>query len=390
MNYTITKNNRTLTYVLMAIGLVAIVYGFVSDPHRTWASLLLNNFYVMAIALAGTFFLAFNSVAQSSWWVVLKRVVEAMGTHILPAGIIMLLIFAFGHHDLYHWTHAELYDKSSDHYDKILDGKHGFLNIPFFVIRMIVYFGIWIIFTRIFRKESLLEDTDGDLKHYKKTFRFGAAFLVLFGITSSMSAWDFIMSVDSHWFSTLFGWYIFAGLFVSGLTVIAMLVVYLKSRGYLESVNDNHLQDIGKYMFAFSIFWTYLWFAQFMLIWYANLPEEVVYYIARMDHYRGLFITNFAINFSVPFLLFMTRDAKRKKNLLLIGGVFMLIGHWIDVYLMVTPGTQGSHGHIGFIELGTLAGLAGLFLFMVFNALSKAPMMPQKHPMLEESKHFEL
>ncbi len=313
-----------------------------------------------------------------------------MGTHILPAGILMLLIFAFGHHDLYHWTHPELYDKSSHHYDKILEGKSGYLNIPFFVIRMIAYFVIWVVFTRIFRKESLLEDVDGDLKHYKKSFRMGAAFLVLFGISSSMSAWDFIMSVDSHWFSTLFGWYIFAGLFVSGLTVMALLVVYLKSQGYLEYVNDSHIQDLGKYMFAFSIFWTYLWFVQFMLIWYANLPEEVVYYIARQDNYRTLFVLNFCINFGVPFLLFMTRDAKRKKTYLVIGGIIMLVGHWIDIYLLVTPGTQGSHGHIGFIEIGTLAGIAGLFLFMVFNALSKAPLMPQKHPLLEESKHFEL
>jgi hypothetical protein len=390
MNYTITKNNKTLAFVLMAVGLIALVYGFVTDVHRTWASLLMNNFYVMAIALAGTFFIAFNTVAQASWAVVLRRVPEAMGTYILPAGVFMLLIFAFGHHDLYHWTHAELYKKGSEHFDPILYGKQWYLNIPFFVVRMIAYFAVWVIFTRILRKESLLQDTDGDLKHYKKSFRMGAAFLVLFGISSSMSAWDFIMSIDSHWFSTLFGWYVFIGLFVTGLTVMAMLVVYLKSQGYLEYVNDSHIHDLGKYMFAFSIFWSYLWFAQFMLIWYANLPEEVTYYIARQDHYRCLFLANVAINFTVPFLLFMTRDAKRKKAMLLIGGTIMLIGHWIDVYLMVTPGVMGSHGHIGFIEVGMLAGFAGVFLFMVFNAMSKAPMTPLKHPMLEESKHFEL
>jgi hypothetical protein len=302
----------------------------------------------------------------------------------------MLIVCWFGRHDLYHWTHAELYVKGSEHFDPILYGKQWYLNQPFFFLRMITYFAIWVIFTKIFRKESVLQDIDGDIKHYKKSFRLGAAFLVLFGITSSMSAWDFIMSIDSHWFSTLFGWYVFIGLFVSGLTVMAMLVVYLKGQGYLEYVNDSHIQDLGKYMFAFSIFWSYLWFAQFMLIWYVNLPEEVVYFIARQDHYRGLFLANVGINFTVPFLLFMTRDAKRKKVMLLIGGAIMLIGHWIDIYLMVIPGTMGANGHIGFIELGLLAGFAGLFLYVVFNAMSKAPMMPLKHPLLEESKHFEL
>lgn len=388
MNYNFTKNNKTIAIALMAIGLVAIVIGFNSDPHRTWSSLLVNNFYFLAIGLAGTFFIAFNTVAQSGWWVVIKRVPEAMGAQILPSGILMILIFFLGKHDLYHWTHEGITDPTSHHYDPIIAGKSGYLNVPFFVIRMFAYVGIWTIFTYLLRKESLKMDVANNNAPWQKSIKLGAAFLVLFAITSSTSAWDFLMSVETHWFSTLFGWYTFAGLFITGLTTMALLVVYLKSQGYLEYVNENHIHDLGKYMFAFSVFWTYLWFVQFMLIWYSNLPEEVTFYINRMENYRGLFIANFLINFCVPFLLFMTRDAKRKRKLLVFGGIIMLIGHWIDFFMIVIPGAQGTHGQIGFIEIGIFLGIAGLFLFMFFRSLSKAPVTPQKHPMLEESIHF--
>ena len=393
MRYNFTKNNKNLTFVLMGIGIITIVVGFLMNPHRTWSALLVNNFYFMAIALCGTFFVAVNTISQAGWAVVLRRIPEAMGTFIIISAVGMILIFIFGHHDIYQWTHPEYYNKFlpdgktlNPDYDKIMVGKHGFLNIPFFTARMIAYFIIWVGFTKWIRKESLQEDLDGDIKHYDKSIKMGAIFIILFGITSSTAAWDFIMSIDVHWFSTLFGWYIFAGLFVSGLATICLFAIYLKSKGYLEEVNENHFHDIGKFMFAFSIFWTYLWFSQFMLIWYANLPEEVTYFKARWDHYRLLFWCNFFINFIFPFLVLMTRDAKRKRKILLIAGIAIVCGHWIDVYLMIMPGTMGNTwSGFNLIEIGIMLGYLGLFLYSVLNALSKAPLVVQKHPLLKES-----
>ncbi len=386
MEFNFTNNSKNFFRVLMAIGVLTIIVGFLMNPHRTWAALLVNNFYFTAIALCGTFFVAVNYIAQAGWAVGFKRVPEAMGQFILFGGIGMILIFLFGHHDLYHWTHPENYVKETPDYDAILDGKKGFLNIPFYSIRLVAYFLIWAGFTYWLRKESLAEDLTGGIGHYDKSVKIGTVYIILFGITSSTSAWDFLMSVDAHWFSTLFGWYTFAGLFVSGLATMCMLIIYLKSKGHLGNVNENHLHDVGKFMFAFSIFWTYLWFSQFMLIWYANLPEEVTYFKARWDHYRFIFWLNFFINFCFPFLVLMTRDAKRKVKVLIIAGTAIIIGHWLDVYLMVIPGTIGNEWHgFNLIEFGVMFGYAGAFLFVVFTSLTKAPLIAKNHPLLAES-----
>ncbi len=399
MRYIFTKNNKTLSIALMVVGILSIAYGFAmnEEHHRAWSSLLLGNYYFLSIALAGTFFLAVQYVAEVGWSAGLKRVFEAIGSFIPYGGGLMLLIFLLGHHDLYHWTHHELFQKfledgktPNPEYDAILAGKSGFLNIPFFTIRMVAYVLIWTIFTKLLRKESTLMDLDGDIKRHKRMIKFSAIYLVLYLVTSSTSAWDFIMSTDPHFFSTLFGWYTFASLFVSGLAAMTLLTIFLKKKGYLEQINENHLHDLGKWMFAFSIFWTYLWFAQFMLIWYANLPEEIAYFIARFANYKGLFIANFCINFFVPFLALMSRDSKRKTNLLIFVAFAILIGHWIDMFLMIMPSTVGAHWGIGISEIGTTIFFAGLFIWVVLKTLTKAPLVPLNHPMIGESNHFHI
>jgi hypothetical protein len=391
--YELTRNNKMIPLVMIAIGIIAIAMGFMTDKTRTWAVLLQNNFYFTAISLAGTFFIAFNYAAQAGWAVGIKRVPEAMGSFLKYGMIGMLVIFLLGHEHLYHWTHhtfAELSDPKNPNFDPIMAGKTGFLNIPFYVTRMIIYGLIWVGFTHILRKHSLQEDLDGNISHYKRSVVLSAIFLVCFAVSSSMAAWDFLMSIDAHWFSTLFGWYTFAGLFVSGLAMMALFILYLKMRGYMNHISESHLHDVGKFMFAFSIFWTYLWFSQFMLIWYANLPEEVVYYQTRWRLFKSLWVGNFLINFIMPFFILMTRDAKRKNAILWVAGVIILIGHWIDVYVMVMPGTVGAHWHIGFIEIGTAVGYLGAFILSTLTELSKATLVPKNHPMLPETLHHHI
>ena len=397
MNYTFNQKNKTIAYVLMAVGIVSIVASFLTHNHQSWSNLLQNTFYFMGISLTGTFFLAVQYAAEVGWSVVLKRILEAMGQFLPFAAVLMLIVF-FGNyiaahnggHYLYHWLHEELYDPASAEYDAIIAGKSGYLNLPFFIIRMLAYFAIWIGFTFLFRKLSLKEDIEGGNANYLKAKKYSATFLVLFAVTSSTAAWDFIMSIDTHWYSTLFGWYTFAGMFISGLAVMNFILVYLVKKGNMPWITEHHLHDVGKFMFAFSIFWTYLWFAQFMLIWYANLPEEVTYFMIRIDHYKGLFLANFFINFIAPFLLLMTRDAKRKLNLLMTLSVILFIGHWIDIFLMVTPGVVKEEWHIGWMEIGTTLGFLGLFMFVVQNALAKAPLLREKHPLLQESLHHSI
>jgi uncharacterized membrane protein YczE len=394
MTYNFTQKNKTIALVLMAVGLISVIAAFVTHNHQAWSNLLHNTFYFMAIALGGTFFLAVQYSAEVGWSVVLKRILEAMG-QFLPIACIFMAVVFFGNyiaahnggHYLYHWLHEELYDPASAEYDAIIAGKSPYLNLPFFVARMLAYFVIWVGFTRVLRSLSLKEDVEGGTANYFKAKRLSTIFLVLFAVTSSTAAWDFIMSIDTHWFSTLFGWYTFAGIFISALAVMNFILGYLVKKGYMPFITEHHLHDAGKFMFAFSIFWTYLWFAQFMLIWYANIPEEVTYFMVRFEHYRGLFIANFLINFITPFLLLMTRDAKRKVNMLMTISVILFIGHWIDTFLMVTPGVVKAGWHIGWMEIGTTIGFLGMFMYVVQASLAKAPLLREKHPLLQESLH---
>ena len=388
MNYTFTQKNKIFTYILIGIGLIAIITGFAVDSHRAWANLLVNNFFFLAIALFGTFFVAMQYLSEAAYAVALKRVPEAMSQFLWVAGPLMLLIFLFGHHDLYHWTHHELYDIESEHYDEILAGKSAFLNIPFFIIRMLICIGGWLWATHLLRKYSLQQDLSGGLIFHKKSLTVSAIFLVFFAVTSSTSSWDWLMSVDAHWFSSIFGWYVFSGLWVSGTITTILFIIYLKKKGHLPNVNENHLHDMGKWMFAISMVWTYLWFSQFMLIWYANLPEEVMYFQFRIEHYRTIFFGMLVVNFVLPFFALIARDTKRNVRFLVVVGVLIFLSHWADVFVMVMPGTVGEHWHIGFIEVGTFLGFLGLFLYVVQRSLAKVPLEIENHPYLEESIHL--
>ena len=196
------------------------------------------------------------------------------------------------------------------------------------------------------------------------------------------------MSLDPHWFSTLFGWYVFAGMMVCAITTIALVTIYLKSKGYLEKVNDSHIHDLAKFMFAFSIFWTYLWFSQFMLIWYSNIPEEVTYFITRIEDYNLPFFAMIAMNFIFPLLLLMNSDYKRVNWFVVMAGIVILLGHYVDIFNMVMPATVGKSWSFGFVEIGALLFFLGLFILFVFTSLTKRPLEPKRNPLIEESKHF--
>lgn len=398
MNYTVSTRTRNITFILMGVGLLSIGYGAFSlnpfgeghEATRFWANMFINAFFFMAIALAGTFFTAVQYVGQSGWYAAIKRVPEAISQYIYVGAAIFAVVLALGGHHLYHWQHEGIMDPTSHHYDEIIAGKKGFLNIPFFWIATLIYLGGWSAFTYIFRKRSLQEDIEGGISNHRKNYFTAAWFIVFFAVSSSTSSWHWILSIDTHWFSTMFGWYIFAGMFISGLITIVLFTVYLKSKGYLPGVNENHLHDIGKFMFAFSVFWTYIWFSQFMLIWYANIPEEVTYFMDRFGAYKGIMLANIAINFVFPFLTLMMRDAKRNGVVLGVVGTIIFLGHWSDMFQIVMPGTVGEKFHFGIMEVGTFFFFLGLFLFIVHRSLAKAATEPKNHPFLEESLHHHI
>jgi hypothetical protein len=257
---------------------------------------------------------------------------------------------------------------------------------------MVIFFGMWYWFFTLIRKNMVAEDINPSTSYWFKNRVISAWFLIFFAISSSVCAWDWIMSIDTHWFSTMFGWYVFASWWVTGLAVITLLVAFLKDAGYLKVVNANHMHDLGKFCFAFTIFWTYIWFAQFLLIYYANIPEETVYFIERMRNspYGWIFYLNLIVNFVLPFLLFMTRDSKRHLSMLKVVCIIIVIGHWFDFYNMVTPGVMQHKGSVGLLEIGTFLVFVAAFLLVVLNSLSKIPLFGKNDPMLEESLHHHI
>ena len=360
---------------------------------RVYTSLWHNNVFFAGLGIIGLFFVAIQYAAQAGWSAPIKRIPLAIGHWIPISGVLMLVLWFVVKGDVFHWTHHNLYEGAEA--DKALIGKSAYFFWPlhaggfplFYILRMVLFFGLWYMFFIMIKKHMLQEDIEGGTQHWYSARKLSAIFLVIFAVSSSVSAWDWVMSIDPHWFSTMFGWYVFASWWVSGLALITLIVANLKDAGYLKMVNSNHLHDLGKFVFAFSIFWTYIWFSQFMLIYYANIPEETVYFIQRIQNapYSGIFYANLILNFVLPFLLLMTRDAKRHLSMLKVVTPIVIFGHWIDFYNMITPGVMKYEGGFGLLELGLGMIFLSAFLFVTFNALSKVPLVAKHHPMMEES-----
>ncbi len=439
--YTFSSKLKTFSFILIALGIIGIAYGFLTVPKSTqevekmladshhgshatdahvvsgdahattdahadkehkehvdhvfhqlknkpWSAFYVACIFFLLIALGTLAFYGIQIAAQAGWSPVLFRVMEGITAYLLPGSIIffsllILVSMHFSHYPIFVWMDDAVVAK-----DHLLQKKAGFLNVPFFLIRAAIYLTLWNLYRYFSRRNSIKLDETFDIALHKKNFKLSAAFLVVFIVTESMMSWDWIMSVDPHWFSTLFGWYVFSSFFVSGITMITIITLYLKSKGYLEEVNKSHLQDLAKYMFAFSVFWAYLWFSQFMLIWYANIPEEVTYFVTRIRDYNLPFFGMMVLNFVFPILILMNADFKRLTWIVIGAGVVILFGHYIDFFVMIMPATVGDQWFIGVSEISSVLFFLGIFLFVVFKALEKAPLIAKGYPLMGESKHF--
>lgn len=391
--FQLNKKLHFTSISMIVIGLLSLVIGFMSDAHSTWTNLLFNNYFFLGISLFAVVFVAIQYVAEAGWSTVFKRVPEAMMAFLPYAGIIMLFIViaAVMHwNHIYHWLEPGIMDPNEPNYDKIIAGKEPYLNAPFFLIRSIVYVIIWIYCARKLRQLSIKGDLEGDIgeRSFFKGLRVSGWFLVFFAVTSCTAAWDWIMSIDTHWFSTLFGWYIFSEWATIGFTTILLIALFLQKTGHLPDLNDSHIHDLGKFIFAFSIVWTYMWFSQFMLIWYANIPEEVTYFITRLEDYQIPFFGMLVMNFILPFLILINSDFKRLNWIIVTAGIIILIGHYMDVFNMIMPSAVGDQWSFGIPELGSLMFFTGLFVYIVFDSLTKAPLEAAGDPLNKESEKF--
>jgi hypothetical protein len=394
---------------MIAVGIAGIVYGFLSgSAERTFANLLLMGYYMVTVCLFGVIFCAIEYISQSGWSVSILRIPQVFARILPVAALVLLAIISAGIFTthpgkneagiitvvpyLYKlWALKGVATPHHINYDAVIAGKSGFLNIPFFFIRLVAFLTFYSMAGWMLVKYSHHEDRAGGIANYKKSFSLSAVFLLVFFFTVPLFVFDTIMSLDAHWYSTLFGWYNLSGFLAVGFPVITLTVIYLQEVGYLPWVNKNHLQTLGVLIFGFSIFWTYLWFEQFLLMYYSNLPEEAVYFYKRWEpEFQFWFWLNLTINFCVPFFVLMSRDAKLKVKVMKVTCILLVLGHWLDYWQMIMPGTTGPqanwYSEIGIIEATILVGFTGLFCYMMLYSLSKLKSLaPKNHPFLQES-----
>lgn len=401
--FVVPKRYNMWSMGLMAVGVLSIILLYVThgtkgehEQARFWASLLQNSVFFLLVVNAAMFFICATTLAWGGWQISFRRVAEAISACVPVLGVIcgaILLAIVFGgNHAIYHWT-----DTEHVQHDPILLHKAGFLNKTFFTVWTILTIVLWSFLGWKMRKFS--RDTDkGQMsveegkKFIWKNTVWAALFLIVFALTvMSTIPWLWLMSIDAHWYSTMYSWYTFASTFVSGMALIALYIIFLKNRGYLEYTNEEHLHDVGKFMFAFSVFWTYLWFSQYMLIWYSNQPEETKYFIDRIGTaekagpYKGIFFLNLIINFIAPLLILMKRGSKRNYTTMTFMAVLIIFGHWLDFFQMVHPAVSKDHMPEIYYDFGIGLGFVGLIMFLVGRSLAKWPLVPKNHPFFKES-----
>ncbi len=391
---------KNTSMALIAVGVLTLVAGVVSllmgqhsndaDKARFWAVLLHDAVFFTLITTVSIFLQAAVSLAQGSWLIAYKRVPEAIGANVwIFATILAVILFCivFGFRNSHHLNSIFPWVTPGD--DKVLLGKKPFLNPAMFVGFTVVFLGLWSYFGRYFRAQSIAQESapKNDTKIYWKIFRMSGVFLFVYALSQMSTApWYWIMSIQAHWYSTLFSWYTFASALVSGFSLIMLWVIYLKNQGNLELVNKEHIHDLGKFMFAISVFWTYLWFSQYMLIWYSNQPDETVYFKLRQQGpYSVIFYANFIINFCMPILILMSRPAKRNYFTVTFMAMIIIFGHWLDYFQMIMPGPLGENWHINWYEIGIFMGFAGILIMSVSRTLTKSNLVPTNNIMLKEA-----
>ncbi len=383
-SYKPSKTLGLIQALLIMIGVAAVITGFITDPARTWPNLLLNNVYFLTISMGAMLFYSLQYITGSSWSVLIQRIPLALGSFIPVAAILMLLLY-FGLPHIYEWAHPGITET-----DKLIAHKAPFLNVPFYMIRIGVYFALWIPLFIMLQRLANKEDLEANMAFYKKSGYFSKVFVFITVLFFSMAAIDWIMTIDAHWYSTLFGFRAMVTSMYYAVAMIVLLVFFLKSQGYLPQLNTAHQHDLARYLFRFSIVFGYLWFMQFLILWYANIPELTVYYQPRfLGEWKYLFYAELFMNFAIPFVVMMADEIGKKKQVLIGISALLIAGLWISLFLQIMPGSYGIL-KFGFIEAGMWLGYAGLFLYLTLRALSKTKLIPENHPQINDSMHHHM
>jgi len=384
---TVTRASLRVPIALCAIGVVSFAVGLVTATERTWMNLLVDGWFVLALGVAGVFFVAVQRLASSKWWSPIRRIPEAFSL-LLPAAAVLMAVLAFGFHSLYPWTDPSSAGMNEDH-PLVRAGRFTYLAPTFVYVRMVVIVGLWTFFAFRMRKISLEGDAsrEAGISSYIRLYRYSGGFAPLFAVTFAAASYDWVISLEPKWFSTMFSVYAFAGAFVQCIAAITLVTVTLKRKQLLGpdgALVDNHvIQTLGTMMLAFSTFWGYIWICQYLLIWYGNIPEEAVWYLQRSSGgWLPVLLSSFVVSWIIPFFTLLPRSSKRSLKVMTAMSVLVLLGRWLDLYIIVMP-SQWVSPRFGPLEIGMAAGTAGLIYLIVVRALSRAPLIPTHEPVIE-------
>lgn len=383
------------TLVGVALLAVSIVVGLGEDfREQFYFSWLVGWTFCLSLALGALFVVLIKHLTKAYWVVAVRRIPEVLAWSfpLLVILFIPILVSLFDAHGPYHhWTQEGIADPTSSYYDEILAGKVAYLNTPFFLIRFVIYFAVWTLLSFRLYALSLRQDVDPRADTPAKQRSTSAWGLPLLAVTTAFASYDFLMSLDPHWFSTIFGVYFFSGAFLATFSIIALVVILLQQGGMLKDVvSKEHYQDLGKLMFAFVIFWAYIAFSQYMLYWYGGIPEETVWFRHRLEHgWETHSAALLVLHFILPFLILVPKAVKRSIPLLGLMAVWLLCMQWFDHHWLAVPVLHQEHATIHWLDISCWVGLCGVFLGSFVWRLSRHPLVPQRDPLLGKSLHFQ-
>jgi len=384
----VTRSMQRIPLVLIAIGAIGLAIGLAVSAERAWMNLLVDGFYVLSVGVSAIFFFATQRLSSARWSAPIRRIPEAL-MRVLPAAAVLLAVLAFGFHALYPWTHPEAMHEA---HALTTAGRDSYLAPSFVYARMIAIVALWMFFAWRVRVISLAGDAsrEAGLAAHPRLNRIAALFVPIFALSFTTAAYDWIISLDPKWFSTMFAVYVFAGSFVQGIAAIALITIILRHRrafGAQAELLDDHVQStLGTMLLAFSTFWAYIWVCQYLLIWYGNIPEEVTYYLRRSSApWLPVFLASFVINWVIPFFVLLPRPSKRSMRVMAGMCVLVLFGRWLDLYIMVMP-EHWAAPRVGLLELAMAAGTGGLIYLIVLRGLARAPLVPTHEPVLAQRR----
>ncbi|MTI88921.1 MAG: hypothetical protein FH748_13250 [Balneolaceae bacterium] len=365
---------------LGAAGIIASAVGYFFNADQFFASYLVSFTFFTGIGIAALMMVMLHHITRSSWGVLVRRISEVFSANMMIWGIFLIPVL-LGIHNLYHWSHEDAVMA-----DKLLQGKSAYLNTPFFIGRQVLYFVIWGFLGYKLHKASVEMDETGDWGITTHLRKLSAPGILLLALSLTFASFDWLMSVDPHWFSTMFGVYFFAICFQAFWPVMILMVFFLQGQGLLKkTIQQVHIYDLGAWFFAFTVFYAYIAFSQFLLIYYANIPEETLWYYHRLEgSWKYIAYSLLVFRFAVPFLVLMNREAKHRRSVLAFISIVVLVIHFAEIYWIVMP-VFSEHGiHFNWMDITTFLGLGGMFFGLFFNKFQKHKMVPVNDPKLDD------